>query len=121
MCGACADRRTHDEWSVILSSARARWEVAALMNRILHRGGGSVTVVSTPGGWLVRAGTGRSTLADTISQIWRSSVTASPDSDAVREILAGAATPVSEALWSAYLVSREPAQPSLDPDSGARS
>jgi hypothetical protein len=60
-------------------------------------------------------------LADTISHIWRSSITASPDSDAVREILAEAATPVSEALWSAYLVSKEPAQHSLDPVSGPRS
>ncbi len=91
------------------------------MNRILRRGGGSVSVVSTPGGWLVQAGTGRNTLADTISQIWRSSVTASPDSDAVHEILAGAATPVSQALWSAYCVSKEPAQHSLDPDSAPRS
>ena len=108
MCGACADRRAPDQWSVILGTARARWEVAALMTRILRRGGSRVTVVPTAAGWLVRAGTGRDTLADNISQIWQSSSTVAPDSDAVHEILVGAATPVSEAIWSAYLVSKEP-------------
>jgi hypothetical protein len=88
--------------------------VAALMNRILRRTGASITVVSTAGGWLVRTGTGRTTIADNISQIWQSSLTCSVDSAAVQELLLGAATPVSEALWSAYLVLIEPTKASLD-------
>lgn len=107
MCGACADRRAKDHWSVALDSTRARWEVALLLNRALRRSGSPVTVVSTAGGWLVRTGTGRGTLADTVSEVWQLTHASTLEAEVVGEVLGEAATPVAEALWTAYcLVTR---------------
>jgi hypothetical protein len=102
MCGGCADTRARDEWSVALDSARARWEVAALVNRVLGRWGGAPTVVATPGGWMVRGGTGRHVLADTITQVLRASGAAARQVEAARAVLSDAGTPVAATVWDAY-------------------
>ena len=71
MCGACGHARGVDEWSGELDSRRARWEVARLVDGTLSSVRSPTRVSATPAGWVVRSGTGRATVADTLTALWR--------------------------------------------------
>lgn len=103
MCGACGERRSSDDWSSVADSRRARWQVAALVNELLRSGPQRSTVTATPGGWLVRSGTGRVDLADTLTALWQALSSARPTPEAVREVLdRHEPSPVAAAVLSSY-------------------
>ena len=71
MCGACGQARGVDAWSGELDSRRARWEVARLVDGTLSSVRSPTRVSATHAGWVVRSGTGRVTVADTLTALWR--------------------------------------------------
>ncbi len=71
MCGACGQVRAVDQWSTELDTRRGRWEAARVVNDFLVASRQPARVTATPGGWLVRSGTGRDTVADTLTQVWQ--------------------------------------------------
>lgn len=71
MCGACGRTREVDEWSGELDSRRARWEVARLVDATLASARSPTRVSATHAGWVVRSATGRATVADTLTALWR--------------------------------------------------
>ena len=77
MCGACGRMARSDEWSGVFASRRARWEAARLVNGMLARGGQPGRVVPVIGAWLVKSGTGKVTVAETISELWEALASAS--------------------------------------------
>lgn len=103
MCGACGQRRDSDAWSPVADTRRARWQVAALVNELLRSGPQRATVTATPGGWLVRSGTGRVDLADTLTALWQALSSARPTPDVVRDVLGRHdPSPVAAAVLSSY-------------------
>lgn len=70
MCGACGRAQAADEWSGQLDSRRARWEVAQLADRLLAGARSPARVSATPSGWLVRSATGRTSVVDTLTDLW---------------------------------------------------
>jgi hypothetical protein len=104
VCGGCGRVQGVDEWSGGLDSRRARWEVAHLVGDVLAGAGSPTRVSATPGGWVVRSATGRTTVADTLTALWR----------AVGTLPAGTAVPagapdgsVAAAVRCSYERSRE--------------
>lgn len=104
MCGACGRVAATDEWSSTLASRRARWEATRTVNVVLMRAAHPGRVDGGTGAWIVRSGTGRAVLADTITDLWRqlsilrpisvdalSSLTDSPESEVIRAVLAAGA------------------------------
>jgi hypothetical protein len=71
MCGACGQVRAVDQWSTELDTRRGRWEAARVVNDFLVASRQPARVTATPGGWLVRSGTGRDTVAYTLTQVWQ--------------------------------------------------
>jgi hypothetical protein len=71
VCGACGRVQGEDEWSRALDSRRARWEVARLVDGALAGVRSPTRVSATPAGWVVRSGTGRTTVTDTLTGLWR--------------------------------------------------
>ena len=71
MCGACGRVQAVDEWSRVLDSRRARWEVARLVGGVLASARSATRVSAAPGGWVVRSPTGRTTVADTLTAVWQ--------------------------------------------------
>jgi hypothetical protein len=59
-----------DEWSGVFDSRRARWEAARMVNAMLTGGGHPGRVLPAAGAWLVQSGTGKVTVAETISELW---------------------------------------------------
>ena len=103
MCGACGRRRGADDWSSVADTRRARWQVASLVNELLQGSAQRSTVTATPGGWLVRSGTGVVVLVDTLTALWRALATARPTPDVVREVLdRHDPSPVAAAVLSSY-------------------
>lgn len=78
MCGACGRMARHDEWSGAFASRRARWEAARLVNAMLADGGHPGRVIPATGAWLVRSGTGKATVAATVSELWEALASARP-------------------------------------------
>ncbi|NJQ00030.1 hypothetical protein [Streptomyces zingiberis] len=71
MCGACGRTIATDAWSDVLSTGRARWEAARLVNLILEGSGHPARVNCAARSWTVRSGTGRTVLVDTVERMWQ--------------------------------------------------
>ena len=71
MCGACGRAVATDRWSAVLAGTRARWQVARLLTAFLRGTGHPARVSAATGAWLVSAGTGGSSVAQTATQVWR--------------------------------------------------
>jgi len=116
VCGACGQRRGSDHWSSVADTRRGRWQIAALVNELLRSGSQRSTVTATPGGWLVRSGTGRVDLADTLTALWQALSTARPSADVVREVLdRHEPSPVAAAVRSSYGQGAQTTQPHQGP------
>ncbi|SDQ12578.1 hypothetical protein [Quadrisphaera sp. DSM 44207] len=70
MCGACGRAVARDAWSPQLSSARARWQAARVLDAFLRETGHPARVTSTGAAWSVGGATGRTVLAQTATQLW---------------------------------------------------
>lgn len=70
MCGGCTQVVGYDRWSPLLSSTRARWQVALALNAALRASGHRAQVVAVPGGWTVSGATGNRMVTDTASGLW---------------------------------------------------
>lgn len=70
MCGGCARVVGHDRWSHLLSSTRARWQVAGALNAALRASGHRARVAAVAGAWTVTGATGGCVVTDTASGLW---------------------------------------------------
>lgn len=70
MCGACGRQVQRDGWSDALSTTRARWLVARLVNDYLRDIGHPARIGCSVGSWVVRGSTGRMALAETATDLW---------------------------------------------------
>ena len=104
-----------DEWSRALDSRRARWEVAHLFDGVLTSARSPVRVSATHGGWVVRSGTGRTTVADTLTALWRA---VGPLPAGTPVPAAEPATPVATAVHSSYERSHVPGPASAPETAG---
>ncbi len=99
-------RSGRDEWSDVVATRRARWETASLVNALLREGRRPATVSPTPTGWLVRSGTGRDVLADTLTGVWEALPGTGPvagrSSPLDALVRARGRSPVAEAVLSSY-------------------
>ena len=88
---------------MVADTRRARWQVAALVNELLRSGPQRSTVTPSAGGWLVRSGTGRVVLVDTLTALWQALSSARPTPDVVRAVLdRHEPSPVAAAVLSSY-------------------
>lgn len=109
MCGACSRPAEQDQWSQVLGSRRSRWEVARLVNGLLSGSGHPARVSCTAGAWVVRSGTGRDVVTDTISQLWQAVRSVRPlDPDGFQVAPGGPVSAVTAAVTSACEQSRGP-------------
>lgn len=87
MCAGCTRVVGHDRWSPLLSSTRARWQVAGALNLALRESGHRARVVAVAGAWTVTAATGGCVVTDTASGLWAAVRTAGEVDPAVMERL----------------------------------
>ena len=71
MCGACCRTVATDEWSPLVATWRDRWEATRVVNAALAAGEHPVRVLCVSGGWAVRASTGATLLANSLTEVWR--------------------------------------------------
>lgn len=98
MCGACGRMARRDEWSGVFASRRARWEGARLVNAMLAGGGHPGRVLPAAGGWLVQSGTGKATVAETVSELWEALASARSLPAPAAAVPAGPMPPVATAI-----------------------
>lgn len=89
MCGACGRVTSTDDWSDLVATRRSRWEASRLVNEALVRSGHPGRVTCATGPWVVSSGTGKSVLADTLSQMWAQLASLHPISAATLHPLVG--------------------------------
>lgn len=99
MCGACGRAVATDAWSSVLSTRRARWEAARIINGVLVECGHPARVTCSLGAWVVRSGTGRSVVVTTVSHLWQVLLSLpGPRLDAAQALAGRPSDPVLDAV-----------------------
>jgi hypothetical protein len=102
MCGACCRAVATDEWSPLVATLRDRWEATRVVNAVLAACAHPARVVCLSGGWTVRASTGATLLAESLTDVWQHCLTAGAiPQETLRTLEVSARSPVACAVHAA--------------------